>query len=177
MADTRFKVGQINNPHGRPPLSADEKRIRALSKRELNEIYNSLLNGKLTVKDLRDLVKKENSNPVRALVASVIVKAIDSGDAESLEKLLNRMIGKVKDEIHHSGEITNPPQIRIYLPEGRDSLVAVQQNITTRALPKSSDSFSSSLTPEEIEQQNITAQALSEGKDNNDDEFGEDPFS
>lgn len=70
------------------------------------------------VKEVRAIATNEDSQCFRAMVSAVAIEIVDTGDSDKLDKFLNRMIGKVKDEIEHSGNI-NPPQVIITLPDNK----------------------------------------------------------
>lgn len=112
--------GKSANPSGRPPdaLNAVMKKI---TKSELEDIANLIIRG--DVDELRKVRASEKGTPtIRVLFASVILQMIADGDMNSFDKLLNRLIGKVKDEVnvHNSG--TLPTTVVLKIPDnGRDA--------------------------------------------------------
>ncbi len=111
----RWKAGQSGNPLGRgagdPALTA----IKNLTKAELIEIGNLVIKG--SVKQLRELKDDEDQTVLKRMLASVCVKVISKGDMQALDVLLNRLVGKVKDDV----TVTNlnrgePARVVVTLP-------------------------------------------------------------
>lgn len=95
-----WKEGQTGNPNGRPKESKEHKALRALTKAEMLEVGNIIVQG--DVDALKVIAKDPKTIVLKAMIASVAIKIIQKGDMYSLDVLLNRLIGKVKDEIDHS---------------------------------------------------------------------------
>lgn len=96
----KFKPGQSGNPGGRPKLPDDIKEARKLNQVELERIVNKYLYMD------REAVKAAISSPgtpmMELMVASIVAQAAQKGDHLRLDFVLNRMIGKVKDEKDHN---------------------------------------------------------------------------
>jgi hypothetical protein len=114
----RYKPGQSGNPLGGQKHDPEMKRLKNLTKSELIEIGNLII--KKDISALHKVVKDEKSTALQRMIASVVVKIIAKGDMAALDHLLNRLIGKVKDEIAFQGEI-NAPQIIVTLPDNEHS--------------------------------------------------------
>lgn len=97
---TRFKKGQSGNPGGKVKLPEDIKQARKLNQVELERIINKYLYMD------RDAVKEAISSPstpmMELMVASIVAQAAQKGDHARLEFVLQRMIGKVKDQLEVS---------------------------------------------------------------------------
>lgn len=93
----QWKPGQSGNPEGRTKLPEDIRTAKKLNKIELER----LLNLYLTLSD--DEIKlrlADNSTPqLEKMIASIVTKAVDQGDQQRLTFLLDRLVGKVKDEV------------------------------------------------------------------------------
>lgn len=110
-----FKKGVSGNPLGGKLHDPALKAIKNLTKQEMVDI------GNLVVKSDMDGLRRVKDNPkatvLQVMIASVAIKIISKGDMSALDVLLNRLIGKVKDEVIHSGNVeTNAPQIVVTLP-------------------------------------------------------------
>lgn len=113
----RFMKGKSGNPKGRPV--GIKTALKKLTKESLEDVANLVIERK--IKELRALVKSKTEPVLKVWIASIAMKAIDKGDMDSLDKLLNRLIGKVRDETHHTGDLPNAPQVIITLPSnGRE---------------------------------------------------------
>lgn len=90
-----WKPGESGNPGGRPADSPELKALKRLTKEELTEVASLIVKG--GIKDLEAL--KENGSVLQRMVASVAIRIMNKGDMFHLDVLLNRLIGKVKDEV------------------------------------------------------------------------------
>lgn len=95
--DTRFKKGQSGNPNGRPRIPEDLKMARRLNKLELEKLLNQFLF--MTPPEMEERVKSADVTAIEAMIGSIIIKAVKDGDQQRLNFILERLIGKVKDQI------------------------------------------------------------------------------
>ncbi len=98
-----FKVGNPGGP-GRPPVPIELKEARKLNQVELELIMNKLMG--LNVKELEDIKSASDTTAIVAMIASIMIVALKTGDQTRLDFLLNRLIGKVKEKVEHSGTMT-----------------------------------------------------------------------
>lgn len=88
---TPFKPGQ--RP---PPKRPGAQFVRKLTAKEFEETVNVLLFG--NVKQLEWLASDKNTTePLKAMIAAVALRAIAKGDYLALGALLDRLIGKVRE--------------------------------------------------------------------------------
>lgn len=100
-----FKPGTVNNPKGRPKVPEDIKESKKLNQYELELIMNRLLN--LKPAELAAEIKSGELSMKEITVANVIQKAAALADHHRLEFILNRIIGKVKEQV----EINSHPNL------------------------------------------------------------------
>lgn len=119
--EKRFKPGQSGNPGGRPKLPDDIKEARKLNQHELERIINKYLAMS------RDQVKESISSPttpmMELMVASIVAQAAQKGDHQRLDFVLNRLVGKVKDQI----EVTQVTPFVIKHTTGEQTVLGARQ--------------------------------------------------
>jgi len=84
-----FKPGQSGNISGR--------KKGLLSKSEVEDLVSRCFN--MTKVELKELIDNPKSKMIELHVASIIANGMKKGELYSFDGLLNRVIGKVKDEI------------------------------------------------------------------------------
>jgi hypothetical protein len=93
-----FVKGQIANPNGRPPMTGSDRAIRELSKIEISRLLTQVSN--MTVKEMQERWSNPTTPAIEQLFLKAILDGLSKGDAvKSAEFILNRTIGKVKDEV------------------------------------------------------------------------------
>ncbi len=120
---TRIKKGQVNNPYGSQGKNYAYTQFKKLTRDELQTMANMLLWGNM---DNLKLVRDDpTASALAATIASVVVKIFERGDVHSLDVLLNRMIGKVKETIELAPNADSSPIVHIVLPSnGREVIEA-----------------------------------------------------
>ena len=102
---SRFKKGQVANPEGGRAHDKETKMIRNLTRKELAEV------GSLVVKKDLESLKAMRTNPkstvLQAMMAGMAIKIVSRGDAAAFDALLNRLVGKVKDEVITTNQNVN----------------------------------------------------------------------
>lgn len=116
-----FQKGEIANPYGGGPNAPLARRIRTLTRKELIALGNLVVQG--NVHELRRIKKDiAHSSTLKVMLASVALRVIEKGDVAAMEALLNRLIGKVPDKLHHEGLNDIGPQVIVTVPSnGREA--------------------------------------------------------
>lgn len=93
----KWKKGQSGNPAGRAKMPEDLREIR---KKYSKQIIQGLLAQCLdkSVKELESILKDKNNKVVDHLVGRVALLGIVKGDPVRFNFILDRLIGKVKEE-------------------------------------------------------------------------------
>lgn len=92
-----FKPGQSGNPGGTSKVDRELMVIRKLSKEKFKELANILISG--TREDLERMLASPGTTALTEMVIKVVLGIAERGDMTSLDRLLDRLIGKVKDEV------------------------------------------------------------------------------
>lgn len=92
-----FKPGQSGNPGGTSKVDRELMVIRKLSKEKFKELANILISG--TREDLERMLASPGTSALTEMVIKVVLGIAERGDMTSLDRLLDRLIGKVKDEV------------------------------------------------------------------------------
>lgn len=113
----RFKKGQVL---GHNDKYSPVRRVRTLTKKDVAEIGTLVLAKNFT--RLKEIADDARYNPdskhsgLKAWIATVVMRGIAKGDAHALDVLLNRLIGKVTDEISLTQNMEAKPQVVLTLP-------------------------------------------------------------
>jgi len=114
-----FQPGHPGGP-GRPP--GPDKELRKYTRQLIAETVTKLL--ELTKDELDDLTKKKDVPSLESTLARVILKCHSKGEFTDLDKILDRIIGKVPQKFE--GELTGaagapilPPVIHLHPVAGK----------------------------------------------------------
>lgn len=120
----KTKTGAALNPLGGWLEDPVLRAFRQLSKEELANVGNMILHT--NEETLRYWIKKKDCNVLRLMVARVALRIIDNGDMDMLDKLLNRLIGKVKDEVDLSANMNHAQVIVTLPPNGKEADINIE---------------------------------------------------
>lgn len=97
-----IKPGQVLNPIGGRAHSPEKKALKKLTTEHLKEVADIILEGNL--EKLKALVTDPNTSVLKVWIAKAAATAIQKGDINTLETILNRSIGKVKEKVDLSSD-------------------------------------------------------------------------
>lgn len=122
--ETKWKPGTSPNPGGRPKDPPGMREMKLLTKYELVKVGNMIINHNLG--QLKEFVEDPETPALQVMVASVVSRIIRTGDMNMLNTLLDRLIGKVKEEftgsLNHSGQVSVGGRTLVSLPaNGREA--------------------------------------------------------
>jgi len=100
---TQFKPGNKANPKGAGAHDPEVKKIRRLTREQVVEV-GSLVLEKNQV-ELKKIWKSKREPSLKCWFAGVAYMAIVTGNSTHYNALLDRVIGKVKDEIKFEGNL------------------------------------------------------------------------
>lgn len=90
-----IKHGQVLNPLGRPRVPEIMRAVRTMTQQEVAEVGSMLLER--TLKELRAIHADPLTSAFKAVFAKAIVRAYENADMGPVDRLLDRIIGRVKD--------------------------------------------------------------------------------
>lgn len=109
-----IKKGEVRNPNG--AKAHFKTKIKGLTKAEYTRIMTAVMESDIDA--LQAIANDRTASTIVVAVAACAVKAISKGDYGTIELMLQRAIGKVKDELDltSNGETLPAAQVHIYLP-------------------------------------------------------------
>lgn len=110
----KFKKGVSGNPLGGKIHDPEIRKLRNLTKEEMIEVGSLVLKG--SVEELKAIGKDPKASALKCMMAAVAVRTIQKGDPYALDVLLNRLIGKVKEEVKHTGLSPTTQSVVVTLP-------------------------------------------------------------
>ncbi len=99
-----FKPGESGNPDGRPPMPPAVKALRKLTVEKLEEIADLILDGNRT--QLTAIAASHTDSAIRVAYARAALNAMAKGELDTLELILARLVGKVKERMEASVDAT-----------------------------------------------------------------------
>jgi hypothetical protein len=90
---------------GRPKMTEEQKKLARMTRTEVMDVMSQIV--RFNKKELMALKNDPKTSLLKAWVGSVAAKGIKLGDMDRLDKLLNRVIGKVKEEVEFQGNAVN----------------------------------------------------------------------
>ena len=97
-----FKKGHSAPGPGRPSVSKELKATRQLNSSELVRILNELVHA-----DKETLIAKTKdpkTTVFELIICSILKNAYDKGDQQRINFILDRLVGKVKEQVEHSSD-------------------------------------------------------------------------
>ena len=111
----RWKPGQSGNPLGGKIANPALKRLKALTKEEMVDIGTLVVLG--NIEELKAVAKDPHSTVLKAMMAAVAIKTIARGDPGALDCLLNRLVGKVTDQVHIKTQVIDAEKKKLSFEE------------------------------------------------------------
>lgn len=109
----KVKKGQVLNPEGGRSHDPQIRAIKRLTQQELAEVGALVVKG--SIAELQKISKDPNASALKCMIAAVAHRTITRGDPTALDKLLDRLVGKVKEQIEVTGA-DGGPQVIVSLP-------------------------------------------------------------
>lgn len=97
MKAAQFKPGQSGNPKGSLP-NPITRALKALTVETYREVIELVLTGNLDA--LQVMIKDPKTPAIQVGVATAFVKAIQNGDYAVIERIAERIVGKIPDVVN-----------------------------------------------------------------------------
>lgn len=94
----KFKPGVSGNPKGRPPLNPIQRALKNLTIASYREVIEAVCTGNLD--NLKDMMENPKTSALQVGVARAFMKAIQAGDYSVIERIAERIVGKIPDELN-----------------------------------------------------------------------------
>lgn len=94
---SRWKPGESGNPGGRPKNPEGLKELKHLTKAELVRAGNMIIS--MTPEELKEYAEDDDTTSLHVMLSSIVSRIIRTGDMAMFDRLLDRLIGKVKEEV------------------------------------------------------------------------------
>jgi hypothetical protein len=98
-----FVPGVSGNPAGRPPLPEEIKDARSQSKEKIERALHEIAFKKMD--EIKAILDSPHSPAMDMIVAKIIQRAVETGDTLRAGFILDRMIGKVAENINLGGTV------------------------------------------------------------------------
>jgi hypothetical protein len=98
LKPTQFKKGQSGNPNGRPPLNPIQRALKELTVDTYREVVELVLTGNLD--SLKEIAESKTAAAIQVGLARAFLKAIKEGNHEVIERMAERIVGKIPDQIN-----------------------------------------------------------------------------
>lgn len=121
---SQFKPGKSGNPSGRPALNPIFKALKNLTVQSYREVIEKVCTGNIDA--LRIMAEDSKTSALQLGVVKSMIKAIMSGDYATIDRIAERVVGKIPDELNVNSTNTNlnsEPIDPIKLKEARAKLL------------------------------------------------------
>lgn len=92
----KFKPGQSGNPGGKI-ANPIPNALKKLTNQSLVKIIKAIVKGNLD--EIKRIAKDPTSSGLEVAIAACFIKAIERGDYNTVEHMLQRIVGKIPDKL------------------------------------------------------------------------------
>lgn len=101
----KFKPGQSGNPNGGRAHNPITKALKNLTVETYREVIELVLTG--NVDALKEMMADPKTSALQVGVATAFLKAIRTGDYAVIERIAERIVGKIPDELNVNAKNLN----------------------------------------------------------------------
>lgn len=95
---TQFKKGQSGNPEGGRLHNPITKALKNLTVESYREVIEKVCTGNIA--ELQRMIEDPSTSALQVGVARAFVKAMQAGDYQTIERIAERIVGKIPDELN-----------------------------------------------------------------------------
>lgn len=104
-----FTKGNSFGASGRPRLPGDIRDARTYMREETERIVTKM--AAMTFEQLQEFIKAKKGTVYEMAIASCYFKSVSRGETGNLNFFLDRIVGRPKQHVEVSGELTNKVQV------------------------------------------------------------------
>ncbi len=98
----KFKKGKSGNPKGRPKAFVDAK-LKQLTMERYKDIIQTVVSKDLS--ELKAMISDPTKTALEIGVCTSIMRAIKQGDWITIEKIVEKVVGKLHDKVEFTGNV------------------------------------------------------------------------
>lgn len=99
-----WQPGNRGNPNGRPRVPKEIRALRDADKEWISETLHKYLHMKWG--EFQRIANDNDLPMLEVYLANILNAGLSDGDEKRLNFIFDRYIGKVKDKVEHSGDLT-----------------------------------------------------------------------
>lgn len=107
---TAWQKGQSGNPKGSSDVARMKGDIGRMTHVQVAEVGSLLLEG--TLEQLQAKAIDPDASALQRWTATLVTQSMEKGDSATYERILNRIVGRVKDVIEVTGKDGGPMEVR-----------------------------------------------------------------
>lgn len=109
-----FQKGQSGNPLGGKLHNPEIKKIKQLTEKELIDVASFVLAS--TVGQIKERMKDPKTSVLQGMVLGLALKSMTKGDSSAFNALMDRLLGKVKENFNFSGTVGGTSKVILTMP-------------------------------------------------------------
>lgn len=128
LKEHRFKAGNKSNPLGAKAHNKAVLAARRLTVDTYREVIELVLQGNLA--DLKEMAENPNTPALQVGVAVAFMKAIKTGDYNVIERIAERIVGKIPDQLNVTSNNNSTLHVgMIDQTKLKAALIALEHNV------------------------------------------------
>ncbi len=123
-----FQPGQSGNPEGARKHNPIRRALKNLTVESYRKVIEAVCTG--NVDNLREMIADPKTSALQVGVATAFVKALQAGDYVTIERIAERIVGKIPDELKvTSANVNANLTAKIDLTKMKAALAKLQKDV------------------------------------------------